>query len=285
MDRGQMIFFGLAGLFIAYEAFRGWRLGIVRQLIRLGALVSAYLAGIFLGGMAVPVLRLTGYPDLILKPVSMALIGIVAYLIVSFVGRVLFKKTTDQDFGLVWLVYGVTGSLCGVLFGLFFVTMMALAIRFLGTLASGIAEEPNSSAQVPTSKKATVAGLVEMKHALEVGIAGEVLDTVDPIPKKAYELIEKLGRLSANPAAISRFLEYPGAIELTQMKEITALRDDPEIARAVQERRYFSLLKHPRITRTANNPKVAEQVGKFDLEKALDFALEAQRSDVQPAER
>ena len=271
-----MIFFGASALFVLYQAFRGWRLGIVRQLIRLGALISAYVAGIFFGGLAMPLLRLTGYADFIVKPVSMALVGIAAYVIVSFVGRVLFKKTTDQDFGLVWLIYGVSGAFFGVIFGVFFVTLVALALRFMGTLATGIAEQPGAP-EVSTSRKNTVAGLVEMKHSLETGITGEVLDTVDPIPKKAYELTEKLGRLASSPSALQRFLTYPGVEELTKRPEIIALRDDPEIANAVREGRYLSLLRNPRITKTANNPKLVEQVKDFDVEKALDFALEAEK--------
>jgi len=282
MDRGQMIFFGAAALFLLYETIRGWRLGIVRQLVRLLALASAYLAAVFLGGYLVPILRLTGYPDLVLQPAAMAIAGIAAYFVISFVGRVLFRKTTDQDIGAVWFLYGVSGALLGVVFGLVLVTAMAVAIRFLGTLADGITRQPGGTDRAPAAKKATVAGLVELKHSLEAGKTGEFLQTVDPIPKKAYEIIEKIGRVSASPEAIRRFLDYPGAQELTQRPEIASLRDDPEVVLALREGRYLALLKNSRISKAANDPKVKELVGRFNLEGALDYALEAPQHEGAP---
>jgi len=288
MDRAQALFFGASALFIAYEALKGWQAGVVRQLIRMAALAAAYLSGIFFGGMAVPALRLTGYPDFVVRPLGGFVVGALAYLVVSAIGRVLFKKTSDQNFGLVWFVYGIAGSLCGVLLALFFISLVAVSLRFVGSLAEGIAAPAlaagNGSAasqageempQVPASRRATISRLVEMKHSLEGSVAGGVIKTLDPVPKQAYVVIEKIGRLSSSPRAIRRFLDYPGAMDLVQRPEITALRDDAEIAKAVREGRYFSLLRNPRIVKAANNPKVAELLGKFELEKALDYAIES----------
>lgn len=289
MDRGQLIFFGGAALFILYKAIKGWRLGIVRQLIELGALAAAYLTGLFLGGTVTPLLRGTGFPDFVLHPLGALCVGLVAYFAIGMAGRILFKKTSEQEFGLVWLFYGLSGALLGAVFGLLFVFIAALGIRFLGTLATGAAIRPAAlpevesqpgslhaaqpSAQAPPS--ATVSGLIGLKHSLEQGIPGEVLQTLDPIPQKAYDTVEKIGRTASSPEAIARFFSFPGASELAQRPEIISLRDDPEIVHALREGKYLALLKNQRLVKAANSPKVAELIKKFDLEKALDFATRA----------
>ena len=53
----QTIFVSFALILIAFEIVRGWRLGLVRQLIRLLALAAAYATAIFAGRLLLPVLR------------------------------------------------------------------------------------------------------------------------------------------------------------------------------------------------------------------------------------
>ncbi len=276
MDRGQAIFLGVAAVFLIYQALSGWRLGVVRQLLKILSLVAAYLGGVFLGDLLVPMLRLTGYPDMIIGPVAAIVMGLLCYFAATFASRILFKKTTDQDVGTVWFFYGITGSLLGVVFGLFFVAFMAIILRFMGSLATGISApvaEGSTFNLSPRSKRSTVAGLVEMKQSLETGITGSVLDTIDPVPNQAYAFIEKIGRVSTSPAAMHRFFTYPGAAELAQRPEIRALQEDPEINQALRQGHYLALLKNPKVAKAANHPKVAELIRSFDLNKALDHAI------------
>ncbi|MGH7939142.1 MAG: hypothetical protein ACRD5Z_00165, partial [Bryobacteraceae bacterium] len=53
----QTIFVSFALILVAFEIVRGWRLGLVRQLIRLLALAAAYATAIFAGRFLLPVLR------------------------------------------------------------------------------------------------------------------------------------------------------------------------------------------------------------------------------------
>ena len=70
MDRTQMILLGFATLVVGYQAIKGWRLGLVRQIVRFGALAAAYVAGYFWSSITVPFLRPLGYPDFILHAIG-----------------------------------------------------------------------------------------------------------------------------------------------------------------------------------------------------------------------
>jgi len=278
----------LAAVFLLLQTISGWRQGLIRQALRIGALVVAYAAAYFGSGRAVPFLRPLHYPDFLLQTIAGLLIGIVVYFFVRLICGILFRKTSDQEIGLVWFFYGITGALLGLAFGLVFVAAGAIAIRFLGTLADGEPEreKPHASAPVvpgrhrtpsrpeaaPTPENPVVMSLVAMKRSLEKGIPGEILQTIDPIPKNIYVLAAKIGQAVSNPDAINRFFLYPGAKELATNPEISKLRDDPEISRAIREHQYTSLLRNEHIIQVINDPKIAELLKKFDLEKALDFA-------------
>ncbi|MCX6967024.1 MAG: hypothetical protein NTZ46_04470 [Verrucomicrobia bacterium] len=283
MDRGLSIFLGFAALVIGYQAIKGWRLGFVRQIVRFGALAAAYATALFASGFAVPFLKPLGYPDPVLYCIGGFGIGLLAYLAVSFLGGVLFKRTAHQNMGLVWFFYGVTGALMGIAFGLVVVLVVADAVRFLGGIA-----EARTALKPPVAKQGRAATtgakkakpenpipdlLVEVKKGMEGNLIGEVLQTVDPVPKKFYGIAGKLGRAVSSPEAAGRFFSYPGAMDLAAQPEIQALRNDPEIVRALRDGQYMALLKNPKILKAANSPETAALLKKFDLEKALDYAL------------
>ena len=267
MDRGQIIFLGFAGLIIFYQMIKGWRLGFVRQLVRFGALLAAYLTAFWGASATVPFLRpLLGYPDFVLTAIGGSALGLTVYLLLCGIGGVLFKRTAHQDLGVVWFFYGISGALLGAAFGLLLTLVAADGVRLLGTLA-----EPGS-AKTKTQPMVT-AGLVELKRSLESGMPGEVLKTIDPVPKKTYVIVGKIGRTVSNLEAAERFLNYPGARELAERPEIQALRSDPEILAAIRDGHYLELIKNRKIVAAANDPKTAALIKKFEFEKALDYAL------------
>jgi hypothetical protein len=69
-------------------------------------------------------------------------------------------------------------------------------------------------------------------------------------------------------------LSFPGAHELSEHPKIVALKDDPEIADMISQGRYIDLLQNQKILDAANDPELHSAVMKFDLNGALDFALE-----------
>lgn len=291
MDRGQIIFFGFAGLIILFQLIKGWRLGFVRQIVRFGGLAAAYMAAFWGASGVVPFLRPLGYPDFILFPIGGMLVALAVYLVISAFGGILFKRTAHQNVGLVWFFYGCTGALMGVAFGLLLTLVAADAVRFLGGIAQAGMSKPRPQ---PTPAQTLYAlphgpekpkpqqsflhsGLVELKHSLEKGPAGEVLKTIDPVPQKVYSIAEKIGKTVSDAGAAERFLNYPGARELASRPEIQALQTNPDILAAARDGRYLDLVKNEKIVKVANDPKIAELIKKFDLEKALDYSLGKQK--------
>jgi len=282
MDRSQIILLSFAALIIGYQAIKGWRLGLVRQIVRFGALAAAYATAFFAGGYAVPFLRPLGYPDLVLRCLGGAALGLVAYLFICLIGGILFKRTAHQDVGLVWFVYGTTGALMGMVFGLVVVLFFADVVRLLGNIAvaktalTAMPAKPGHAADAlanPKLESPVNSTLIALKQTLESNLPGEVLQTIDPVPKKVYAIAAKVGRVGSDPDAAVRFLSFPGARELAERPEVQALRDDPEILRTVRDGHFLLLLKNEKIVKAANDPKIAAMIQKFDLEKALDHAL------------
>ena len=303
MDRSQYILLGGAALILAYQIIKGWSLGIVRQLGRLAAIAAAYASGFLWGKSTVPFLRSLGYPDVVLQSLGGFLIGLVVFIAISTFSKILFKRTADQEFGLTWFFYGISGALMGAGFGLFIIFLVGNGIRITGALAEGVTHQappltakhspgraillpppvapapPTSTNPAPTAPRKRLVSpvlteLVGLKHSLEACRVGETLQMFDPVPKGIYEITRKMGQITTQPEACVRFLSYPGAKELIALPEIVALRDDPDIQRSIAAGSYGDLLTNKHLLKVANDPRIAAMLGKFDFEKALDYALE-----------
>lgn len=282
----QTIFVIGALLLIAFEILRGWRLGLVRQLVRLGAVLAAYVVGLFGGRLLLPILRpLIRAPDFALTAVSGALLALIVYAAITTIGAVLFKRTAQQKVGLVRLLYGASGALLGIFFGLLTVWFIVVAIRAVGSIASA---EVKTAGATPapltpaiTVRAATpaplVASLARLKNSLELGSLGEVVKGIDVVPTTTYQALGKVGAIVSDPSRAERFLSYPGAERLTQNPRILALRDDPEIVDLINQQRYLELLQNPKLVEALNDPKLAEEVRQFDFQKALDYALQGRK--------
>jgi membrane protein required for colicin V production len=285
----QTIFVSFALILIAFEILRGWRLGLVRQLVRLLALGCAYAAGFFGGRLFLPVLRpFLQVPDLFISIGAGAILALIVFAAINLLGAILLKRTGQQSLGLVRLLYGICGALLGVFFGLFSVWLIVVAIRSAGAIAnadvrSAAAAAPGSrrppiahSQPAPDQPPAIVQSLAKLKNSIELGSLGETVQAVDVIPAHTYQLLGKLGTVAANPRSAERFLNYPGARELTENPKIVALRNDPEIIELIQQQRYLQLLQNPKLIEAMNDPTLASQVRSFDFQKALDYALKQQ---------
>ena len=177
-----------------------------------------------------------------------------------------------------------------MLFGVVLLVVASIGIRFLSAVIEGATSAASTSTPAqpshrqwqplrpptvgtvpPANPIASV--VVEVKHSLETGVPGEFLRALDPVPKGYYETIGKVGQVASRPDALRRIAEYPGTKELVGNPEIAALREDPEIAREIVAHDYLALLKNKRMLKTCNDPKLAALLRKFDVEKALDFAL------------
>jgi hypothetical protein len=282
----QTVFISFAIVLILFEVIRGWRLGIMRQLMRVAAVVAGYAAAYFGGDLLVPLLRSSvRMPDIVISVLGGAILAVAAYGIISSLGTILFKRTAQQK-GVVRLVYGLSGALLGFCFGAFFVWLILIGLRSIGSIAEAQVEARakspgNINAPRPSAASAPkpeldsdslMTLLARLKNSVELGAVGGVVKKTDAAPMGAYKTLGEMGTMLANPETARKFLDSPGARELSEHPKIVALRNDPEIAEMLAQGRLFELLRDPRVVDAVNDPTLVEQVKHFDLKKALDHA-------------
>jgi len=296
-DLWQLTFFGSGLILVIAKAYQGWRMGIARQMVNVLALVIAYLIGYNGSSVIGPVLhKFFDLPERVLAVAGAAAVGFVIYAVLSMVGMLIFKKTSQQSELLMRLGYGASGAMVGALYGLFLVWIAILAIRLLGSVAESrlaIAKSARAAAErsaatptpapMPAAPNAVVWGLAHMKHALEQGPAGAMMQQVDPIPGSLYGMLRKLGAMASDDKSVERFLTYPGVKPLLEHPKIAALQNDPEIVEDIQKKDYFGLLQNRKVLSVANDAEIGELMRKFELEKALDYAIRKPEKEPEKA--
>ncbi|MDQ6913552.1 MAG: CvpA family protein [Verrucomicrobiota bacterium] len=277
----QTIFISFAVVLLLLQVLRGWRLGLPRQLVRLAALVIAYAAALFCGQMLLPLLRpLLKAPDFVLSALGGAILAALIYLIINTTGAILFKRTSQHASSLVRLVYGISGAVLGIVFGLVFIWIVVVGIRSVGAVAeaevnASTSRVANHHTVAPSAGENSLSvTLARLKKSLEFGHVGGVVKQAGVIPGGIYDTLAKVGEVFARPEHAARFFSYPGVTELADNPKILALRADPEITRMLEEGRLGDLLQDDRLIEAANDPELAKQVKKFDLKKALEYAAQ-----------
>jgi Colicin V production protein len=290
----QIVFLSFAVVLILFEIIRGWRLGILRQLTRVAAVIAGYAAAFFGGNMLVPLLRpMVTAPDMLLSAVGGAILAILVYAVVAGLGRVFFKRTAQHSSGVVRLAYGSSGAVVGFFFGAFFIWLVLVGIRSVGSIADAqVRARPKSetdknlsapSAQSRPTDEAPppktdfnadslMTLLARLKNSVELGPVGDVVKKTDAMPTGVYQTLGEMGTVLSDPETARRFLSYPGLKEFSEHPKIVALRNDPEIAEMITQGRLVDLLRDPRIIDAANDPTLVERAKKFDLKKALEYA-------------
>ena len=285
----QIVFVSFALVLILFEILRGWRRGLPRQVARLGALIAAYFAAFFGGKFLGPLLGMfVRLPDALLSILAGAIFALIIYALISGIGSALFRKTSQHDSLIIRLLYGSTGALLGVFFGLFLVWMIVVAVRSIGSVADAQVREQASDSSVvhavdvrrrilgePNEDEAPLTtSLARLKNSLEMGVIGNAVKKVDVVPQKTYDVIEKIGAIVSNPQNAERFLEFPGARELSEHPKIIALRNDPEVAQMLAQGQLIELIQDHRIIDAANDHDLRVRLKKFDLSAALNYAVQ-----------
>jgi uncharacterized membrane protein required for colicin V production len=285
----QIVFVSFALVLIVFEVLRGWRRGLPRQVARLAALIAAYFAAFFGGKFLAPLLGMfVRMPDALLSIFAGAIFALIVYAVISGIGSAMFRRTNQHDSLIVRLLYGSTGAVLGVFFGCFLVWMIVVAVRSIGSVADAEvrAQASDSSVLHAVDVRRRILGeasedqaplttsLARLKNSLEMGVIGNAVKKVDVVPQNTYDVIEKVGAIAANPQNAERFLEFPGARELSEHPKVIALRNDQEIAQMVAQGQLVELIQDHRIIDAANDPDLRARLKKFDLNAALNYAVQ-----------
>lgn len=286
----QFVFLSLAIVVLLLEIIHGWRLGLVRQLVRVVAIVVAYSCAFFAGRTMVPLMHsFFNLPDPILAVLGGAILAALLFAAINLIGAFLFKRTAQQESRFVRLIWGSTGAFLGILLGLFTIWLGFAGIRMVGSVAearlrtqnlpASSTAKPNGPAQIQSESAASpspnplMAMLAEMKSSLESGRVGEAVRTIDPLPPALYRVLEKAGEVASNVQSAERFLSFPGAREISEHPKVVALRNDPRVLELIATGHLFELMKNQRMIEAMNDPALQARVRKFELEQALDYAL------------
>jgi Colicin V production protein len=135
----QTALFLLAGGYILWSAIRGWRQGLMRQVMGIFALFAAGFLVLQFTGRLEDLLR-SHVPSLVLMPVSAVLIWIVSFNSIVLIGQLLFSPTRDCESSLSQLVSGFGGAAIGAGCSLLLVFCALTGVKIVGRIAENQVE-------------------------------------------------------------------------------------------------------------------------------------------------
>ncbi len=274
----QAVLFGLAGLFLLFEVWRGWRAGLVRSGLMLAAMVVSTIVAYFaMLAAAAPFGGIKEVAGCVAGLVIGGGIGLIVFLVIWLAGAVLFKRTEHQGSGIFRLIWGVGGAFFGFCTGLVILWCSISVVRSLGALAESTIVPPKHSSvggAKPAPTPALVGGLVTLKDSLELGPAGKVVQSVDVLPPDFYVLIGQMGKLSSDPEVAARFVSYPQIQKIAENPKMIELANDPSVIKAVQSQNFMGLMSNAAVLRAIQDPAFVKEIKQIDIRAALKFALE-----------
>jgi hypothetical protein len=241
---------------LLFSCMRGWINGLLRQLLSIAAVIGSML---IVSWFAEPVatfihttIHLSGLP---LTALAVLVVWGISYNLIILVGRILFKRTRDQDSGVVRLIYGFGGALIGLIFGLVCIWAFVIGLRLVGHVAENQVHLQQSRSD-PAPK--WVVNTAKLKNSVELGIGGSLINTVDPLPRGFYQQMDSLCRSVADPQALQKLMNNPGLNRLSP--KFADLEHDPEIVAAIQRGDILAIASNPKIIALLNDPELRKSL-------------------------
>lgn len=236
------------GVALLIFTWRGWRLGLVRALLSSVTLIVAGLIGWVIGEFAAEVIGAWLPWSAFLTRVGVAVgLALCAYFVVAILSGLLLKKTKDHESRIARGFFGLGGAGVGFLTGGLVIAAAIWVVQL---------REPI----LPTS-----AEVAEETPPASIGF------------ENSYQIIDKLTKVTRDPKAMERFLEYPGIQRIVTQPKIVELTSNPDINEAAMNKNYLAILSNPAVIKAVADPALAAELKKVDLEKALDHALKPKK--------
>jgi uncharacterized membrane protein required for colicin V production len=264
-------------LWILVSTLRGWTNGLMRQLMAIIAfLVAAFLVLHFTSNLAQYLDR--EVPQVFQAAVAALLIWIISYYGILLIGRILFKRTRDQDSLLVRLIFGAGGAFLGFVYGLFFIWSILISVRVVGRIAENQVEMQRAESE-PSGR--LVLSLAKLKNSVELGLGRSIINAVDPAPPAFYRELDQYSRLIGNPRAIRKMLDYPGFHRVLQDPKILDLERDPELLADLRSGNLLGVFSNRKVIALLNDPHLRQVFSLEELKAALDYAENTANEDEQ----
>ncbi len=281
----QTGFWIAAGILVLFQVFSGWSAGPARMLARLVILVFSLAAGYYGGNTAAAALgERVPMPAVALAVFSGLIIAIFSYLALSIIAATVLKRTKDQESSLIRFFYGVTGSVVGFFTGIILVWFILLGLRVAGTVAEArldvAGNNPESEAEPELPQ--IVSTVARLKASVDSGAVNATLNATDIVPDKVYRTLDAATRVLTDQQASAKFMQFPGAEELSRQPAIAALAKNDEVVKLVEKRELLKLLTHPSVVEAISDPQLFGKLSEFPLDEALDFALERAEPEAPP---
>jgi len=262
--------------------FSGWRAGIIRGLIFLGAIAFSCMIGSAVA-IAVPagLIEWLPLPILIAKAMAGVAVGFVVFAGIWLLGAALFKRTAQQHSLLIKLLWGGGGAVCGLVVGLIVVLSILAGIRAIGAISEARVEARGDSSNAP-SLAFWESSIVKLKRSIEAGETGAWIQQVDVTPASFSRIVKKIGRVVADRHAAQRFLESPHVTRVVSDRAFVNLVADPEINEAAINGQYGAILMNPKVFDAIRDPVLWEKMQAVSWEAALDEALIKPTPDESP---
>lgn len=250
MNNLDLIFWGLVFVFAIIGFFSGFWM----QLMRLGALVGAWLLGGWVGKAFGPALgRWLEIPSLLGKALGAMLAFLVLYAVLSGIGWSLLRRRERRRAEkegkrpkALWERLAGAGLGGAKVFLVLYLVLCAVAI----------AEQPLAKALGRKGRmlgQSTMVGLAR-EHNLLAGVHLPVVGNARVI-----------GKLATDPAFSKRALEDPRVRELMEHPEIKALAEDDALVSAARRNDLAAVLANPRLNRVLEDPEIQKLVSQIDL--------------------
>ncbi len=264
-----------AGVWLLASTWRGWQRGLVRQAASLLGLAAAAVVGFWAGPILAPIVPAFGFPNFLRPILGGCAAGLVVWTGVNLVSSIVFRRTEDQSFGFIRLIYGMSGAVLGLLSGVALLGLAAWGVRFFGSFAEGLTKGETTALHA-RGKPATTTeppALVAIKKVIEDSSVGVLLGRLDPLPPNLYPRMQKLGQVFTNPAAKERFLTDPEMESLGKNLKLQALKTDPELQQALHSGDVWAVLRNPKVQSAAADAQLLTALRTIDLDKLLDRAV------------
>ena len=269
------VFLALAAGWIFLSFLRGWVQGVLRQLLAPLAFLGATAVVVLVAPAVSAYIQLgTQLPASISSLLLALALWLFAYNLLVLVGRIIFKRTRDQDFAIVRLGFGLAGAAIAVVYALLQIWVVVIGIRILGRVAEDQLVLQSSRNSAPSG---LVVGLARMRNSLELGPGKAVLDQIDPVPQMFYDRMDQCSQLLGNPRAMGRLLASPSLRGIWENPRIRALQADPEILEAVRRGDFLSLLSNPKVIALWTDPGIRALWASNEIQTACDYAKEEAR--------